>query len=269
MQKTNTTFGKLGLITGATSGLGKELSYRLSKRGLSLILVAKDAQALNALCAELPNALPVVCDLSSPHDREHLLSLIYTHVPDLIINNAGIGLYGPILNHPLSLYQQMVEVNLNAILEISITAANALHRQQLPGTILNISSAAALFPYPTFAVYAASKAFMNHFSQAFDEEMKDYNIRILTSCPGPFNTPFRLKASQGLSPLPDRMTMSVEQVADEIFLQLDTQKRLHIINWRYRLGILICKLLPQRWLFALLKQGIKNRYIRRKPDYEK
>lgn len=251
---------KRALITGASSGLGKELACRLAKRGLSLILVAKDAAALTCLCNELPHALPVVCDLSSPDDREKLLALIKTHLPDLVINNAGIGFYGPIVNHPLAVYQQIVEVNLNAILDISITAATALHTQGRPGTVMNISSAVAFFPYPTFAVYAASKTFINQFSQAFDDEMKAYNIRILTACPGPFNTSFRCKASQGISQDHDRMTMDVEEVASEVLKQLDTKQTLRIINWRYRIAIFLSKLLPQRALFFLLKWGIKDRY---------
>jgi uncharacterized protein len=252
---------KLALITGASSGLGKTLSQFLAKRGVALILVARDLKALEALAQELPASTQIhKCDLSLTEERLALIQLIHKLTPDLVINNAGFGLYGPILSHPLSRFQEMVSVNAQAVMELSIESARALQNKKQKGTILNISSAAAFFPYPTFCIYAATKAFVNHFSQGFDEEMKPYGIRILTVCPGQIDTPFRKKASHGLSQGTDRYTLSQNTAVKLILKQIDTGKQIQIIDWRYRLGVALGKILPKKWREAILINSLTSRY---------
>ncbi|MEN9343851.1 MAG: hypothetical protein RLZZ453_638 [Chlamydiota bacterium] len=242
------------LITGASSGLGKELASTLAKEGHFLILVARDLSSI-----DLP-ALLFPCDLSCPEDRKRCLALIQEKTPDLVINNAGFGLYGEILSHPLDAYQNMMSLNATAVMEISIEAARALASSNKKGTILNISSAAAFFPYPTFTVYAATKAFINSFSQGFDEEMRPRGIRILTVCPGQIDTPFRKKAAQGTPQKSDSYTFSTKKAVRLILKQLKTQKRLNIIDFRYKIGVFAAKIAPYKALFFLLCNNLKERY---------
>jgi short-subunit dehydrogenase len=274
---------KLALITGASSGLGEALSYALAQRGLSLILVGRNRQQLERVAAKIPTRTEMfVCDLSSAEERCNLLTLIREKVPDLVINNAGFGLYGEILEQTLQEAQDMLAVNAQAIMEISIEAARSLRARNKRGALLNISSAAAFFAYPTFCLYAASKAFVNAFSLAFDTEMRPHGIRILTVCPGQIATPFRSKAARrsdhfsALSrsevlgeclqqapspPSPDCMTMSLEKAVRLILKHLDRQTPLALIDWRYRALVALSRLLPQSLRLRLLKRTLTQRYV--------
>ncbi|MBI2809858.1 MAG: SDR family NAD(P)-dependent oxidoreductase, partial [Candidatus Melainabacteria bacterium] len=179
---------RLALVTGASSGLGKALAYALAEQGIPLILVARNVSAI-------PKDLKVpveifACDLSDPKERRRLSERVRTIRPDLIINNAGFGLYGPVLSHTLDANAEMIRVNIDALLELTYEGAQALVAAGEKGTIVNISSAAAFTSYPTFAVYAASKAFVNNFSEGLEAELRPKGVRVLTVCPGPIATDF-------------------------------------------------------------------------------
>lgn len=252
---------KLALITGASCGLGRALAISLAEKGISLILVARDSDRLNQLAQELPVSTQVhICDLSIKESRLELIQLIHQHTPDLVINNAGLGFYGPILSHPLSRSQQMFSVNAESVMEISIESAKALKNTGRRGTIVNISSAAAFFPYPTFCVYAATKAFVNNFSQGFDEEMKPHGIRILTVCPGQIDTAFRQKAACYFPQNKNRLTLEQNTVVKLILKQIDLQQAMTIIDWRYKIAVALGKILPQKIRNAILVGGLKKRY---------
>jgi uncharacterized protein len=249
------------LITGASSGLGKELCFLLAEKQFSLILTARNAIALETVAAQLQ--VPTLCyraDLNSVEDRLALIRLIQEHQPDLIINNAGFGFYGDILNHPFEEELSILEVDAKAPIEISIAAAQLWKNRQKKGVVLNISSAAAFFPYPTFTLYAAAKACLNHFSRAFDEEMKPFGIRILTCCPGPINTPFRSKAAKGLPQKKDPLALSPKKAAALIFKQIEQKQPFRVIDWRIHILISLARLLPFRLLSKLLKRSIADRY---------
>jgi short-subunit dehydrogenase len=252
---------KLALITGASSGLGKALCEELAKRQIPLILVARDESSLKAVAsslAVLTTVFPV--DLSEPEERQKLIQFIQEKKPDLIINNAGFGLYGPVLAHPLSETNQMIEVNIQALMQLTIEGAQCLIKNKMEGTIVNISSAAAFFSYPTFCVYAASKAFVNRFSEGLDTELKPYGIRVLTVCPGQIETGFRARASKNYPQEKDKITMPVQRAAKLVLKQIDKGKTLSIIDWRYRLLIGITKLLPNCLVQAILKRSLRKRH---------
>lgn len=255
---------KLALITGASSGLGEALSYALAQRGIALILVGRNRNQLEHVAAQIPQRTEIfVCDLSSAEERRTLLTLIQERVPDLVINNAGFGLYGEILEQTLQEAQDMLSVNAQAVMEISIEAARSLRAHKKQGTLLNISSAAAFFAYPTFCLYAASKAFVNAFSLAFDAEMRPHGIRILTICPGQIATPFRSKAARRViccKNSSDGMTMPLEKVVRLILKHLDRKTPLALIDWRYRALVALSRLIPQSLKLRLLKRTLIRRY---------
>jgi len=250
----------LALITGATSGLGKALAQLLAEKGVPLFLVARNQEKLAALQKELPvSTLTFVCDLASKKERAALLIAIKAHAPDLIINNAGFGLYGPVLSHDLSSFQEMIKVNVDAVIEISITAAQTLREQHRKGTIVNISSSAAFFPFPFFSVYAASKACIQSFSQSFDEEIKQNGIRILTACPGQIDTPFRMQAAKGHPHAKGGFTMSSRNAAEKVLKQIEKKRSLQILDWRYRVAIFFAKMIPRSLLSLFLKRSLTSR----------
>jgi len=252
---------KLALVTGASSGLGKALCVELAKRNIPLLLVARSEDKLHALAKQLP--VPTFihpADLSLSTDRKILLERIREEKPDLLFNNAGFGLYGPVLTHPLSAMQEIVEVNLDAVMELSIETARTLIAADKRGTIVNISSAAAFFSYPTFCVYAATKAFINNFSQGLDAELRKQGVRVLTVCPGQIATGFRTRASKGKPQKEDLLTFSAQKAARLILTQVDRGKSLSIIDWKYQLLVPIAKLFPQKIVQTLLARTLRERY---------
>lgn len=254
----------LALITGASSGLGIALARLLAKEKLSLILTGTNTSALENLQKELSpltNVEILSADLSKEEARARLLKEIAQKTPDLVINSAGIGLYGEVLRYPLKEQMQILKVNVEALTEITIEAARALKTQNRSGVIMNISSAAAFLHYPSFALYSSSKAYVNHFSRSFDAEIKQYGIRVLVSCPGQIHTSFRERASLGHDrSKPGFKTISVERAAALIWKQIQKKKPFEIIDFRYKLLLFIARfLLPHSFLQKKLQTELEKR----------
>lgn len=251
------------LISGATSGLGRALSLAFAKLHVPLILSARSLIKLEQLRAEIDpehSVEIIVCDLSNLAERSHLIEEIHRLKPDLLFNNAGFGLYGPALEHPISEQLDIAQVNALSPLQLTLETAKMLKKNNLKGTIVNISSAAAFFSFPEFAVYSASKAFVNQFSLALDRELSIDGIRVLTACPGQFRTAFRTRASKGHDLGNDHEGMEVDLVVDEILKQIADGSPIRIIDWKYRLGVRLAKaLVPRRWLENILRRSIHTR----------
>ena len=253
---------QLALVTGASSGLGKALCQALAKQNIRLLIVARREDLLKKLALELPSSTQIYrIDLSDPNECKTLIQLIHQKAPDLIINNAGFGLYGPTLSHPLNELEDMVDVNIQALMKLTIESARVLQQAKKKGTIVNISSAAAFFSYPTFNVYAATKAFVNRFSEGLDEELREQGIRILTVCPGQIDTDFRKRASKNFPQRKDGPFMTPDGAAALILEQIEKGKALSIIDWRYRLLVALAKCLPKRLLQAILRSSLRDRYL--------
>lgn len=187
---------KVALITGASSGIGKELAHIHAEKGGDLILVARSGDKLNALKATLEGehgvqAIVMVKDLTLPNAARE----IYNEVRqsgmevDYLINNAGFGGRGKF--HERDWEQDLAMINLNVV------ALTALTRFFLPdfvkrnsGKILNVSSTASLLPGPLQAVYYATKAYVTSFSNAIAEELHDTNITVTALLPGATETEF-------------------------------------------------------------------------------
>lgn len=243
---------KWALITGATSDLGKELAIALAKQGYRLLLTAPNAKKLNIFSGE--NTL--AADLTIKKERQKVIEWMRSYEVELIVNNAGAGLYGLALSHSIEEQLNLLTLNGEAALELCLAGAKNMIR---PGIILNISSAAAFMPYPYFSVYSASKRFLLNFSQAFDVEMKKEGIRVLCACPGQIATSFRIKASKGRFNKITPMTLSITKVVAALLWQMQKQKPVHIIDWRYHLLILLQKWIPTPIKNFLLIKTIQKR----------
>ena len=168
---------KLAFVTGASSGIGKDLAILLAQRGYELVLFGRNIEQLQALQKFLkPRTLVAVytLDLRREFDVEKLVSLIHALIPSLVINCAGIGFYGEITDGPLKEQLDIIHVNVTAAAAATIAACNALKVHKKEGIICNVSSAIAFMAAPRMSVYAASKAFINSFSLAADAEMKPH-----------------------------------------------------------------------------------------------
>jgi short-subunit dehydrogenase len=233
----------LALVTGATSGIGSALARLLANKGIPLIIHGRDVAKLELLGRELSPLVSIdilSADLSTTEGLARMVACIAERMPDLLINNAGFGLYGHVLDYEIEEQLQLLHVNAEAVVRLSIACAGQLKAHGCRGVIMNISSVAAFPIAPRLALYSASKVLVNQFSESFDYEMRPHGIRVLVSCPGVVETNFRARASRGrgtssLSWLLSRMTSTKEEAAAEIWRQIRRQQKVHIFNRFYRL----------------------------------
>jgi short-subunit dehydrogenase len=241
---------KLAYISGATSGLGKELAYLLSHQNIPLLITGKDEKKLFSLEKELSSfttVIAVVADLSKPDDLKNVLEKITLLTPDLVLHTAGLGLYGEALSFTLEEQRLMIQVNIDAAVQVTLTAAAALKKKGKKGTIVNIGSMAGHFLYPRFALYAASKRFIEDFSLSLDEELKPFKIRSLIAVPGRFASPFLAKSQRPI-PLDSWSVISLKKVAKRVLWQAEKQKARVVIDFRYKLLHALSLCIPSRIL---------------------
>ncbi|MBN4067173.1 SDR family NAD(P)-dependent oxidoreductase [Simkania negevensis] len=261
------------LVTGASSGLGRQLALLLAQQKIDLILSGRNEERLNAVAAECQKQVDVhrvVGDLVHPSTRALLLDAIVLFAPDLVINNAGMGIYGPALAIPVNEQKTILQLNGEVAMELSIEAARVLIANGQKGVIANISSVTAFFPFPQYAMYAASKAFINSFSLAFDCEVKEYGVRVLTLCPGQIATPFRTVAGNGVKQEHSTASMSIESAAKHILRQVKKRKMVDVFDWRYKI---VSVLLKWQWIWRLaqpfLQRSIDRRHNRKELIFPK
>lgn len=249
---------KKALVTGASAGIGKELALLLAKEGFELILVAKNHQRLESAANEI-GATSIQADLATKEGVASLCAYIEKEAPDVVVNNAGIGFYGPSIERD----QDIIEINVQALVTISHAAVRACLQRKKSGIILNISSVLAFFPAPYAAVYAASKSFVNSFSYALDAEVKHQGVRVLCACPGQVATDFRVRASLGKASRqkPGLMVLDPKKVAYQLLQQIQTQKCLSVIDWRYKLLVVISRFLPNRCIAWVVSRVMKQRTL--------
>ncbi|MCE2981933.1 MAG: SDR family NAD(P)-dependent oxidoreductase [Parachlamydia sp.] len=251
---------ELALVTGATSGIGYALCRLLARQGISLLVTGRNAAQLGALQKEFPDLVhkAFTADLSTSEGVAQIIEIIQEYSPDLVINNAGFGLYGDVLSYSMEESEKMIAVNIEAVMKLSIEAARALVSNQQKGTILNVASAAAFLTAPILAVYAASKAFVVSFSSSFDQEVKSHGVRVLAACPGMVETAFSERA--GANKRHEKQgVMSVDYAAEAIWKQILRLKPVEIIDWKVRLLICLSRCLPRKWSAALFKNIMLER----------
>lgn len=252
------------LITGASSGIGRELAILLAEKNVSLILHGRDIDALEALSKEIGSKTPVkIClgELASFEGTQEILKVLRSDFPDIVINNAGFGLYGDLVAHGPQVMQEMIAANCAAVVAICQHIAYWWEQEKVPGTILNVSSALSFLPSPGAAVYGATKAFINSFSAALDIELESKGIRVLTACPGRVATQFVRRATRGKvqSLTKGGSILDPKEVAKAIVHQLEHKNPLQIIDWRYKLLLFIEKLVPKRFAMKRLYKALKSR----------
>lgn len=222
------------LVTGASAGIGAEFARQLAPRCAVLVLVARRAARLVELAGELERehpglrVLPLEADLADPRARlqavAHLLSKGL--VPDLLVNNAGMGDYGEFATADWGKIEAMLRLNIEALTHLSHALLPAMIGRQ-GGAILNVSSLASLLPIPDFAVYAATKAYVSSFSEALRIEVREHGIRVQALCPGPVHTEFGEVAGRGPGTdfgAREWFYVSQQQVVREALAGLDADK---------------------------------------------
>jgi len=184
------------LVTGASSGIGAEIARRLAARGHGVTLVARRKDRLDALADELISAHGVraevvVCDLADATARGRLVDSVARLGldVDVLVNNAGFGAAGPFVLLDRERAVAMVRTNVEPVVDLCAAYLPAMVARQRGG-ILNVASVAAFQPYPRYATYAASKAFVLSLSEALTIELEATGVTVTALCPGPVRTEF-------------------------------------------------------------------------------
>ncbi len=188
------------LITGASGGIGLEFAKLLAQECDRLVLVSRNRERLEAVKKELKRSSGATItiyagDLSQPETVEALFGeLERDHITvDILVNNAGFGDYGPFNVTEWQKEADMIAVNITALTELTKRVLKGMLARRR-GKILNVSSTAAFQPGPMMAVYYASKAYVQSFSEALANEVHDTGVTVTALCPGPTATGFALAA---------------------------------------------------------------------------
>lgn len=219
------------LVTGASSGLGEEFALQLAPRVRQLVLAARREALLHELAETIRGNFPLIdvrviaADLAEAGECGRLVENLANQgvLPDLLVNNAGLGDYGEFVSAEWPKLEAMLRLNVEALTHLSHLLVPSMVRNG-SGAVINVSSLASLLPIPDFAVYAATKAYVTSFSEALRLELKSHGIPVLAVCPGPVHTGFGevARRREGGPEMPGREWFYVprEQVVSEALTAL-------------------------------------------------
>jgi len=193
------------LITGASSGIGEAMARLLAPAGATLLLTARSADKLDGL-AEVARqrgaraeAFPL--DLAEPGAAHTLFERVEAagHAVDVVVNNAGYALHGPVASHDARAYEDMLTLNVTNLVALTRLALPGMLARR-SGGVLNVASTAAYQPVPHLAAYAASKAFVKAFTEALHAELRGTGVHATCLSPGPTETGFFDRAEMAAAP---------------------------------------------------------------------
>ena len=248
--------GKTALVTGASSGIGYELAKCFARDGYNLVLVARSADELRKIAAQLTSefgvsAKVIVKDLSMPASPQEIFDAVQADgiTIDVLVNNAGFGTYGTFSNTNLKDDLEMMQVNMVSPTHLTkLFLPGMIARGQ--GRILNVASMAAFLPGPLLAVYCASKSYVLSFSEALAEELRGTGVTVTTLCPGPVRTGFAKRARTERTKAMIRGLFNriwePEDVAAVGYHGLMKGKTIVIPGKRYKIAIILVRLLPRK-----------------------
>jgi short-subunit dehydrogenase len=185
------------LVTGASSGIGKETARRLAQEGFQVIASARRKESLAELAKENQNIIPRPVDLSDAQELEKFCQELsgLSEPISVLINNAGFSIRGALEDVPLSSVRRVYEVNLFALIRVTQACLPGMRRLK-GGTIVNLSSIIGKFTFPLNGVYSSTKHALEAISDALRMEVRPFGIRVVTIRPGVIATEFNDKANQ-------------------------------------------------------------------------
>lgn len=244
------------LITGASSGLGADMARVLSERGYDLILVARRKTRLAKLKSELKtNVKVIVMDISSTFNCMDLYNQVKEEEIDLVINNAGFGIFGDFNETSIDRELDLIDTNIKGVHILTKLFLKDFMKKN-KGYILNVASSAAFQAGPLMSTYYASKAYVLRLSEGIYEELRQIksNVGISVLCPGPIDTEFN-KVAKVKFALKSRKSYDVAKYAIDKTLK---RKLIIIPGLEMKLAYLCSKLFPKKFMLKI-NYGIQSR----------
>ncbi|QDG53906.1 SDR family oxidoreductase [Persicimonas caeni] len=252
MSKSMQTQNRRALVTGASSGIGRELCRHFAADGIDLVVVARRQERLEELAEALQAEYDIdvrvePCDLADAEARTALFERLDADDVnvDYLVNNAGFGSNGPF--HELDRVRELDQV------EVNVVALTDLTHRFLPGMlargfgrILNIASTAAFQPGPYMSVYYATKAYVLSFTEGIAHELEGTGVTATAHCPGATSTEFAEEASNDDTLLFKSGVATVESVAEHAYLSMQRGKTVAIPGLKNKFGATMVRFSPRK-----------------------
>jgi uncharacterized protein len=250
------------LITGATAGLGAEFARQLAAEGSDLVIVARDASRLAATKAELEdrNGIRVetmTADLATAGGRHAVAARILSgeHPQiDMLVNNAGLGLYKAFGKAELVDEDRMLDVNVRAVLHLSHAAVQAM-RARGSGIILNVSSVAGFVPRPETVTYGAGKAYVVALTEGLAQLLHGSGVTATVVCPGFTHTEFHDRAGVDMSYLPNWMWLDATKVVADGLADARRGRTVSVPDAKYKAIVGASRIVPRSVIRKLGASG--------------
>jgi uncharacterized protein len=246
---------RVTLITGASAGIGAELARLFASKGHRVALVARRADRLAALAAEIAATgaeapIVIACDLQQPDASDQIAAALASQGVEVeyVVNDAGFGLFGRAVELDRAAQLGIIDVNIRAMTDLSLRFSDQLIRHR--GGILNVGSIAGFLPGPGMAVYYASKAYVLSFSEAIRRELAPLGVRVTVVCPGPVPSEFQARA--GFEPGFDSAILNVSpsEVARASYRGLMANKRTVLPGLGIKAVPFLLRLFPRGFILA-------------------
>ena len=249
------------MVTGASSGIGRDIAIDLAKLGYDLIVVGRDREALESLKDIVSNKVKVkiiVVDLSNLQKVKELYVLTRNDDIDLLVNNAGFGVFGEFINTDISAELDMLNVNISAIHMLTKFYLKDMVKKDR-GIILNVASSASFMAGPLLSSYYATKSYVYRLSLAINEELRrrKSKVQISVLCPGPVDTNFNNRAGVSFGV----KALSSSYVAKYALTKLFSGKIVIIPGFKMKLVKFLVRFLPDKFV-ARLTYNIQKKKVK-------
>jgi len=255
---------RVTLITGASAGIGTELARLFAAKGHKTVLVARREDRLTEIATSIATnggVHPVVlsCDLEAPDGCDRLAADLAARdlEVEIVVNNAGYGLFGQTVELDRQEQLGIVALNIRALTDLSLRFSESIIRNK--GGILNVASIAGFLPGPGMAVYYASKAYVLSFTEALHAELSSKGVRVTTLCPGPVPTEFQARAGMISGMDSAILEVSASDVAKAAYDGFMANKCLVLPGLGIRVIPFLLRFVPRSMVIAAVSRVQRNR----------
>lgn len=248
---------KVVIVTGASSGIGREFVHQISKKAKNLDeiwIIARRRDRLEELREEINIPCIIIDeDITQPHFTDRFKTILSQEKPKvkMLINCAGYGIIGKACNKSTEVETGMINTNCAGLTNVTLITVPYMANNS---RIINLASSAAFIPQPNFAVYAATKSYVLSFSRALNRELKTKNIWVTAVCPGPVNTEFfNVAADGGTRPwYKDYFMASANDVVELAIKDSKARKEVSVYGNSMKAMMVLSKILPHKIILNIM-----------------
>jgi short-subunit dehydrogenase len=255
---------RTALVTGASSGIGASIARNLARRQYDCVLTARRKDRLSTLASEIEKAHGVRAQVVTSDLGEHggaaklIASVAELGVSvDVLVNNAGFGVYGPFAEQPSDRLAQMMELNMLAVTSLTHHYVKEMVGRK-SGRVLQVASVGAYQPSPLYAVYSATKSYVLSFSEALNHELHGSGVSVSTMCPGLTDTEFHEVAVHKKPGWMRFLTMTPDDVAEIGIRTMMKGRSVVTPGFLNKLNALFVKLMPRSWATTAAHASMKG-----------